>query len=184
MRIELADVHKSFGDNHVLRGVGFEVAPGEVVALAGENGAGKSTLTRVISGAHQPDAGQVRIDGAPVVLKDPQAAMARGIEVIYQEFQQNLFPHLSVAENMYVLDRECRFGRVLVSKRRMVQEAEAALENLGLNIDVRRPVGTLNVAERQMVEIAKAMTHEPALLIPPPPWTNTSRSGCSSRYGG
>ncbi|GAB3966091.1 sugar ABC transporter ATP-binding protein [Actinoallomurus acanthiterrae] len=165
MRIQLADVHKSFGDNHVLRGVGFEVGPGEVVALAGENGAGKSTLTRVISGAHQPDSGRVIIDGSPVVFKDPQAAMARGIEVIYQEFQQNLFPHLSVAENMYVLDRERRFGRLLVSKRSMAQAAEKALGELGVTVDVRRTVESLNVAERQMVEIAKAMTHEPELLI-------------------
>jgi ABC-type sugar transport system ATPase subunit len=165
MRIELADVHKSFGDNHVLRGVGFQVAPGEVLAMAGENGAGKSTITRIISGAHQPDAGRILIDGTPVVLKDPQAAMARGIEVIYQEFQQNLFPHLSVAENMYVLDRERRFGRVLVAKRRMIEAAEAALQKLDVHLDVRRPVSGLNVAERQMVEIAKAMTHEPSLLI-------------------
>ena len=82
MRIQLVGVHKSFGENHVLRGVGFEVGPGEVVALAGENGAGKSTLTRILSGAHRPDSGQVLIDGTPTVFKDPQAAMARGIEVI------------------------------------------------------------------------------------------------------
>jgi ABC-type sugar transport system ATPase subunit len=165
MRIELADVHKSFGDNHVLRGVGFQIAPGEVVAMAGENGAGKSTITRIISGAHQPDAGRILIDGTPVVLKDPQAAMARGIEVIYQEFQQNLFPHLSVAENMFVLDRERRFGHVLVAKRRMIEAAEGALRDLDVHLDVRKPVASLNVAERQMVEIAKAMTHEPSLLI-------------------
>ncbi|HZE33280.1 MAG TPA: ATP-binding cassette domain-containing protein, partial [Actinoallomurus sp.] len=163
MRIELADVHKSFGDNHVLRGVGFQIAPGEVVAMAGENGAGKSTITRIISGAHQPDAGRILIDGTPVVLKDPQAAMARGIEVIYQEFQQNLFPHLSVAENMFVLDRERRFGHVLVAKRRMIEAAEGALRDLDVHLDVRKPVASLNVAERQMVEIAKAMTHEPSL---------------------
>jgi ABC-type sugar transport system ATPase subunit len=165
MRIELTDVHKSFGDNHVLRGVGFQIAPGEVLAMAGENGAGKSTITRILSGAHQPDAGRILIDGTPIVLKDPQAAMARGIEVIYQEFQQNLFPHLSVAENMYVLDRERRFGRMLVAKRRMVEAAEAALQKLDVHLDVRRPISGLNVAERQMVEIAKAMTYEPSLLI-------------------
>ncbi|MEU9022284.1 sugar ABC transporter ATP-binding protein [Actinomadura sp. NPDC048394] len=165
MRMQLADVHKSFGENHVLRGVSLAVEPGEVVALCGENGAGKSTLTRVISGAHQPDGGRVLIDGEAAVLKDPQAAMALGIEVIYQEFQQNLFPHLSVAENMHVLDREGRFGRWSVSRRRMAEAASSALRDLGLDIDVRRPVGELGVAERQMVEIAKAMTHEPRLLI-------------------
>lgn len=165
MRLELADVHKAFGDNLVLRGVGFAVKPGEVVALAGENGAGKSTLTRVISGAYQPDSGRVIIDGEPVAFRVPQDAMARGIEVIYQEFQQNLFPHLSVAENMFVLDRERRFGRARVAKRAMAAEAERALADIGVRVDVRRPVSALGVAERQMVEIAKAMTHEPALLI-------------------
>ncbi|WP_433478622.1 sugar ABC transporter ATP-binding protein [Spirillospora sp. CA-142024] len=165
MRMQLVDVHKSFGENHVLRGVGLAVEPGEVVALCGENGAGKSTLTRVISGAHQPDGGMVLVDGRATVLKDPQAAMALGIEVIYQEFQQNLFPNLSVAENMHVLDREGRFGRLLVSRRRMAEAAASALKDLGLDIDVRRPVGELGVAGRQMVEIAKAMTHKPRLLI-------------------
>jgi ABC-type sugar transport system ATPase subunit len=165
MRMQLVDVHKSFGENHVLRGVGLAVEPGEVVALCGENGAGKSTLTRVISGAHQPDAGTVLVDGERTVLKDPQAAMALGIEVIYQEFQQNLFPNLSVAENMHVLDRENRFGRLRVSRGRMAEAAASALRELGLEIDVRRPVGELGVAERQMVEIAKAMTHRPRLLI-------------------
>ncbi|MGW4446812.1 sugar ABC transporter ATP-binding protein [Streptomyces sp. NPDC004682] len=166
MRLRLQDVTKSFGENSVLRGVTFEVGPGEVVALAGENGAGKSTLTRVISGAHQPDAGQVVIDGEPVTFKNPQQAMARGIEVIYQEFRQNLFPHLSVAENIHVLDRERRFGRLLVSRKRMAEEARSTLAALGMDgIDVLAPVGTLGVAEQQMVEIAKATSHELRLLI-------------------
>ncbi|MET8816323.1 sugar ABC transporter ATP-binding protein [Streptomyces sp. NPDC004549] len=166
MRLRLEDVTKSFGENSVLRGVTFEVGPGEVVALAGENGAGKSTLTRVISGAHQPDAGQIVIDGEPVTFKNPQGAMARGIEVIYQEFRQNLFPHLSVAENIHVLDRERRFGRLLVSRKRMAEEARSTLAALGMDgIDVLAPVGTLGVAEQQMVEIAKATSHELRLLI-------------------
>ncbi|MBB5782779.1 sugar ABC transporter ATP-binding protein [Nonomuraea jabiensis] len=165
MHLQLADVRKSFGDNSVLRGVSFDVGPGEVVALVGENGAGKSTLTRVISGAHQPDSGRLLIDGTATVFKDPQAAMAQGIEVIYQEFQQNLFPHLSVAENMYVLDRERAFGRLFVSKQRMAAEARQALRRLGMEIDVHRQVSELSVAERQMLEIAKAMTHELRLII-------------------
>ncbi|MBE1583551.1 sugar ABC transporter ATP-binding protein [Nonomuraea angiospora] len=165
MHLQLADVRKSFGDNSVLRGVSFDVGPGEVVALVGENGAGKSTLTRVISGAHQPDSGRLLIDGTATAFKDPQAAMAHGIEVIYQEFQQNLFPHLSVAENMYVLDRERVFGRLFVSKQRMAAEARQALRRLGMEIDVHRQVSELSVAERQMLEIAKAMTHELRLII-------------------
>jgi ABC-type sugar transport system ATPase subunit len=166
MRLQLRDVTKSFGENSVLRGVTFEVGPGEVVALAGENGAGKSTLTRVISGAHQPDSGQVLIDDEPVTFKNPQGAMARGIEVIYQEFRQNLFPHLTVAENIHVLDRERRFGRLLVSRKRMAREARSALAELGMDdIDVLRPVGTLGVAQQQMVEIAKALSQKARVII-------------------
>jgi ABC-type sugar transport system ATPase subunit len=165
MRLRLADIHKSFGGNAILKGVDFEAAPGEIVALAGENGAGKSTLTRVVSGAHRPDSGQILIDGAPVSFKEPQDAMALGIEVIYQEFRQNLFPHLSVAENIHVLDRERRFGRWLVAKDRMAERARAVLAGLGMDIDVRRPVGSLSVAEQQMVEIAKATSRDLRLLI-------------------
>ncbi len=165
MHLRLEGIRKSFGDNTILQGVDFEVAPGEVVALAGENGAGKSTLTRVISGAHQPDSGRLLADGRPVSFREPQDAMALGIEVIYQEFRQNLFPHLSVAENIHVLDRERRFGRLLVSRERMAREAAAVLADLGMDIDVRRPVGSLGVAEQQMVEIAKATSRSLRLLI-------------------
>jgi ABC-type sugar transport system ATPase subunit len=166
MHLQLDDIYKSFGDNSVLKGVSFEVRPGEVVALAGENGAGKSTLTRVVSGAYRPDGGRLLLDGEAVVLKDPQAAMDRGIEVIYQEFRQNLFPHLSVAENIHVLDRERKFGRFLVSKSAMERDAEESLARIGMaGIDVRRPVGSLGVAEQQMVEIAKATGARLRLLI-------------------
>jgi ABC-type sugar transport system ATPase subunit len=165
MRLRLADIHTSFGDNEILKGVDFEAAPGEVVALAGENGAGKSTLTRVISGAHRPDSGTILVDGVPVSFREPQDAMALGIEVIYQEFRQNLFPHLSVAENIHVLDRERRFGRWLVSKNRMAERAESVLAGLGTDLDVRRPVGSLSVAEQQMVEIAKATSRDLRLLV-------------------
>ncbi|GHJ37246.1 sugar ABC transporter ATP-binding protein [Streptomyces sp. TS71-3] len=165
MHLRLHGIRKSFGDNDILKGVTFEVAPGEVVALAGENGAGKSTLTRVISGAHQPDSGTVEIDGKAVAFKEPQDAMALGIGVIYQEFRQNLFPQLSVAENIHVLDREKRFGRLLVRRERMFREAGAALGDLGMDIDPRRPVGSLSVAEQQMVEIARATSRSLSLLI-------------------
>jgi ABC-type sugar transport system ATPase subunit len=165
MQLHVTDICKSFGDNSVLKGVTFEVGPGEIVALVGENGAGKSTLTRVISGAHPPDSGQLLIDGEPVTFKNPQAAMARGIEVIYQEFRQNLFPHLTVAENIHMLDQGHQFGRFLVSKDRMARQARSMMAALGMSLDVRRPVGTLSVAEQQMVEIAKATSHDLRMLI-------------------
>jgi ABC-type sugar transport system ATPase subunit len=163
--LRLSGVHKSFAENRVLRGVDLQVSGGEVVALVGENGAGKSTLTRIISGVYRPDEGVVVVDGEQVSFRDPQDAMTRGIQVIYQEFRQNLFPHLSVAENLFVREEGRRFGRLLVSKKRMAKEAAELLAAIGVQVDPRAEVGRLSVAEQQMVEIAKAIGHHLDLLI-------------------
>lgn len=165
MKLTLHGIQKSFGDNAVLKGIDLSIAGGEVVALVGENGAGKSTLTRVISGVYRPEGGSVDIDGEPVAFRGPQDAMARGIQVIYQEFRQNLFPNLSVAQNLYVKEEGRQFGRFLVSKKRMAKEAAAAMAGLGMRIDPNTPVGRLGVAEQQMVEIAKAIGHHLNVLV-------------------
>lgn len=165
MKLTVKSVHKSFGDNAVLRGVDLEVHGGEVLGLVGENGAGKSTLTRVVSGVYQPDSGSLSIDDAPVTFHRPQDAMARGIQVIYQEFRQNLFPQLSVAENLFVREEGSSHGRLLVSKRRLARSAERLLKQIGIDVDPGTPVGRLSVAQQQMVEIAKAIGHNLELLI-------------------
>jgi ribose transport system ATP-binding protein len=165
MNITLNDIHKSFGDTAVLTGVTLEVKGGEVLALVGENGAGKSTLTRVISGAYRPDSGQILVDGEPVSLKRPQDAMARGIRVIYQEFLQNIFPHLSVSENMFTLDEHASFGRLFVSKKRMAKKATELMTRIGLHADPHALAETLSIGELQMLEIAKSMAHDTKLLI-------------------
>ncbi|HWC83227.1 MAG TPA: sugar ABC transporter ATP-binding protein [Pseudonocardiaceae bacterium] len=165
MRLHVNGVVKRFGDNTVLDGVDLEVGAGEVVALVGENGAGKSTLTRVISGAYRPDGGGLAIDGDPVSFRHPDDAMAHGIQVIYQEFRQNLFPNLSVAENLFVREEGRRFGKTLVAKAKMAEETTKLLSGMGMHIDPRAKVGRLRVAEQQLVEIAKAMTHRLKLLI-------------------
>jgi len=165
MQLSVHDVYKSFADNSVLRGVTLAVNPGEVLALVGENGAGKSTLTRVISGVYRPDGGSLAVDGHQVAFRSPQDAMDRGIQVIYQEFRQNLFSQLSVAENLFVREEGRRFGRLFVSKARMAGEAAKLLESIGVHVDPHREVGRLSVAEQQMVEIAKAIGHKLDLLI-------------------
>lgn len=148
MRLQLHDVHKSFGANEVLRGIDLDISGGEVVALVGENGAGKSTLTRIISGAHRPTSGHVLIDGEPVSLDRPQDALALGIQVIYQEFSNNLFPALDVAQNLFVLDEHRTYGRLLVNRSRMRSDATALMARIGLDVDPRRPVSSLGVAEQ------------------------------------
>src|SRR5690242_13825134 len=131
MQLTVHGIHKSFGDNAVLKGIDLAISGGEVVALVGENGAGKSTLTRVISGVYRPDGGSLSIDGETVAFRGPQDAMSRGIQVIYQEFRQNLFPNLSVAQNLYVKEEGRQFGRFLVSSKGMAKEASAAMAALG-----------------------------------------------------
>lgn len=165
MRLQLHDVHKSFGENEVLRGVDLDICGGEVVALVGENGAGKSTLTRIVAGAYRPTSGQVLVDGAPVSLGRPQDALALGIQVIYQEFSNNLFPALDVAQNLFVLDEHRTYGRFLVNRSRMRRDATALMARIGLDVDPRRPVSSLGVAEQQMLEIAKAIGHDVKLLV-------------------
>ena len=165
MRLQLDDIHKRFGENEVLRGIDLSVESGQILALVGENGAGKSTLTRVISGAHQPNAGVLIIDGDEVRFNKPQDAMAAGIRVIYQEFRQNLFPHLDVAQNLFVLDLGGRFGRLFVRRGAMREAAKELLLSVGLDVDTAREVASLSVAEQQQLEIAKAISEDVKLLI-------------------
>jgi ribose transport system ATP-binding protein len=165
MQLKLRGIRKRFGENEVLRGIDLTVRGGEVVALLGENGAGKSTLTRVISGVYHAEEGTVEIDGAPVTLNKPQDAMDAGIQVIYQEFRHNLFPQLTVAENLYTGDRSGRHGRVWSKRTRMVRDAAELLTGLGMTMDPTSLVQDLSVPQQQMLAIAKAIGERANLLI-------------------
>nr|WP_249123255.1 MULTISPECIES: sugar ABC transporter ATP-binding protein [unclassified Bradyrhizobium] len=161
--LALTGVRKRFGGVVALNGVSFALRAGEVHALVGENGAGKSTLIKILCGIVARDAGTIILDGAPYDPHGPAQAKACGIQVVHQEF--NLLPYLSVAENICFenLPRK-RFGRV----DRAVLEARArrALDAIGLNdVDVRRPVETLGVAHRQLVEIARALMDDSRILV-------------------
>ena len=159
--LRMAGIAKSFPGVRALRGVDFEVGRGEVHALLGENGAGKSTLLKILAGAQAPDAGSITFDGAEVRLASPHAAQLLGIVTIYQEF--NLIPTLSVAENVFIGRLPVRAGRVdwrLLHRR----TAELAAE-VGLEVDPRRLVADLSVAEQQMVEIARALSMAAKLVV-------------------
>jgi simple sugar transport system ATP-binding protein len=137
--------------------VSLAVEPGQIHAVLGENGAGKSTLMKIIYGAVKPDAGQIRFDGHPVAIRDPRAARALGIAMVFQHF--SLFETLSVAENVWLgLDRAMPLAQV-------VRRIRATAEVYGLPIDPLRPVHTLAVGQMQRVEIIRALLTEPRLLI-------------------
>src|SRR5580765_4601068 len=115
-RLRLVGIDKTFGATHALRNVSLEVGAGEVHALIGENGAGKSTLMKILSGADQPDAGRIELDGEPFHPENPLHASRRGVVMIYQEL--NLAPHLSVEENILLGVEPSRLGWIDRKKRR------------------------------------------------------------------
>ena len=154
----LTAITKSFGGVRALRGVDFDLRPGEVHALIGENGAGKSTLMRVLGGEMAATTGEIRIDGESVDFRNPRAARARGIAIIHQELA--LAPDLSVAENIFLGD----LSRV-ISWAALRSRAKALIDTLGFEIDPGRRVGSLAVAHQQVVEIAKALSRKLKIIV-------------------
>ena len=154
-RLSISDVVKAFGNRQVLHGVSLVVQPGEVHGLLGENGAGKSTLLNILSGVFAKDAGTIQIDGHPVTITSPRSATDAGIAMIHQELQQ--VPELTVAQNIFLGAALCRGGGLLVDRARQQAEALRLLAPLDPTIDVTAPVKGLRVAQRQLVEIAKAL---------------------------
>ena len=160
--LEMRGISKSFPGVRALADVSFEILAGEVHALMGENGAGKSTLMKILAGAYSSDSGEIAVQGTPVQIDSPQKAYDLGINIIYQEF--NLVPQLSVAENIF-LGREPRGSLGWLNASRMRDEAQALMKDLGVEMDVRTPVGRLPVAMQQMVEIAKATSRKSRIIV-------------------
>ncbi|MEU2436120.1 sugar ABC transporter ATP-binding protein [Streptomyces rubradiris] len=178
--LALKGVSKSFGAVRALRDVSLELLPGEAHALAGENGAGKSTLIKTLAGVHRPDAGQVLLDGEPVVFHGPGDARAAGIAVIHQE--PTLFPDLSVAENIFMGRGPTRaLGRI---DHKATREATAALmRRLGVGLDPERPARGLSIADQQLVEIAKALSSDARVLIMDEPTAALTGSEAARLFG-
>jgi len=151
--LQAAGIAKAFGPVTVLHDLSLDVRPGEVHAVIGENGAGKSTLMKLFAGHLQPTAGEIRMDGAPVTLRTPVEAEARGIALVHQEIL--LAPDLTVAQNLY-LGREIRRG-LMMDDRNMRAGARRVLGELGAQIDPDAIVGRLSIAQRQLVQIARVL---------------------------
>src|SRR4051794_17134238 len=162
-RLRAAGIRKRFGDVEVLRGVDFEVRPGEVHALLGGNGAGKSTLMKVLEGVHRPDGGTIELDGEPVELNSPQDAREHGISMVFQEF--SLVPSLSVSENLS-LGAEPRTGGGFLDDHAARRAAGERLGRLDADIDPGVQVRRLSTAYWQLIEIAEGADREDARADP------------------
>jgi ABC-type sugar transport system ATPase subunit len=164
--LQLEHISKSFPGVKALDDVHFEMNAGEIHALLGENGAGKSTLIKIISGVYKPDAGSIKLDGQPISFNNPREAQAKGIATIYQEL--SLYPELTVAENIFMGHAPKRtVGPVrIIDWKTINARAAELLASLNItDLDVRRKVGSLNVGNRQRVEIAKALSINARVLI-------------------
>jgi len=173
VRLRMTGIYKSFGSTKALVGVDLEVRPAEVHALVGENGAGKSTLMKVLSGALQPEAGEMVLDGAAYAPRDPLAARAAGVAMIYQEL--SLAPDLSVEENVLLGVEPSSLG--FVRRREMrakVQEALALLHHGDIHPAAR--VRDLSIGAQQLVEVARALAARARVVVMDEPTSSLSQA--------
>lgn len=161
--LQMSHITKRFPGVLALSNVDFSLRRGEVHALLGENGAGKSTLMKILSGVYQPDEGNIVFEDQPVSFSSPLSAQQAGITIIHQEF--NLFPELTVEENIFIGREFCKNNRWRLDEKQQRQAATEILQKLNLNISPDTLVADLTVAQQQMVEIAKAISVNAKILI-------------------
>ena len=160
--LRMTHISKSFAGVHALRGVQFDLFPGEVHALLGENGAGKSTLVKVMTGVHQPDSGEIYLNGSQVHFSDALQSRQAGIAAIYQEL--SLFPDLDVAENIFVGRQPTTTGG-RIDWRGLYSQADQLLDSLGVHMNLKQKARNLSIAQQQMIEIARALSVNARILI-------------------
>ena len=160
--LTLRNVSKVYAGTTALKGIDFDVRAGAVNVLVGENGAGKSTMMKIIAGVEQPSSGEMLLDGAPITLRSTEDARRRGIGIVFQEL--NLFPNLSIVENLFISREITRAGHAIdvAAQEARARELLKALEH---DLDPRTPVGELRIGEQQIIEIAKALSQAARILI-------------------
>lgn len=161
--ISMRQIDKRFPGVHALRSIDFELRPGEIHALVGENGAGKSTMMKIMTGIHQKDSGEIWYLGHPFNPRDPKHALEAGIGIVHQEL--NMMDHLTVAENIFIGRESMQGNRLFLDKRTQNRRAAELFRRLNMNIDPTETLGKLTVGKQQMVEIAKAVSHDLRVLI-------------------
>jgi ABC-type sugar transport system ATPase subunit len=161
--LEVKNISKRFGGVKALEQIDLYLDKGETLGLVGENGAGKSTLIKILAGAIKPDSGDIYLDGNKVEINDPRAAMNHGIGVIYQEF--NLVPPLSVAKNLFLGNPPVNKLFRTINENKLNKDAHNLLISLGVDINPRALVRDISVAQKQIVEICKALTFSLKIII-------------------
>ncbi len=160
--LEMKGIDKRFSGVHALKSANLELREGEVHALMGENGAGKSTLMKVLCGIHKRNGGEVILFGEPVDFSNIKESQDAGISIIHQEL--NMMNHLTVAQNIYI-GREPMVNGIYIDDKKMEEDAKVLFDRIGIDIDPSVKVGSLTVGRQQMVEIAKAISHDSKILI-------------------
>ena len=176
--LQMNHITKLFPGVRALDDVRFDLKPGEIHAIVGENGAGKSTLIKVLTGVHQPDSGEIVLDGKPIVMSDPIVARKHGIAAIFQHAAS--YPDLSVAENIFI-GHEFKVGP-LINWRKANREAQKLLTSVGANFPPTASVGSLSVAQQQLVEIAKALSQNARILVMDEPTAALSKRESEDLY--
>ncbi|WAT01103.1 sugar ABC transporter ATP-binding protein [Rouxiella chamberiensis] len=161
-RLSMQGITKIYGSVAAIEGVDFSVVSGEVHALIGENGAGKSTLLNILSGVREANAGEIKVDGTVVKMKNPLSARHAGIAMIHQELQH--VPELSVAQNMFLGRPLTRYKGLFVNKKAQLARAITILKTLDPSINPDEPIKNLKVAQQQIVEIARALLDDAKII--------------------
>lgn len=172
--LSLHGIDKSFGSNHVLRDVSLSLPAGQVTVLMGANGAGKSTLVKILSGVHARDAGEIMLGSAAFAPKSPLAARAAGVVTVHQGIDDGVIPDLDVAANLMLEELATGHTGLLYRRTALRKRAAEVAERMGLELDLRRPVRELGLADRQMVAIARALSANPQVLILDEPTSSLS----------
>lgn len=161
--VEMRDVSKAFPGVKALDGVHLEVKSGEVHALMGENGAGKSTLMKILNGLHQPDSGEILFYGKREKIENPSKALSLGLAMIYQEL--NPIKEMNVAENIFIGREPMKKGNLFIDFNKMYQQAKTLLQEYGLNISPKQKMNRLSTAQKQMIEIIKAVSLNASVIV-------------------
>jgi ribose transport system ATP-binding protein len=178
--LQFDHIEKSFSGVRVLKDVSFALPTGHTLGLVGENGAGKSTLMNILGGNHQPDAGHMKLDGQPYAPRHPTDATRRGVAFIHQEL--NLFPNLTIAENIFLTDFPKTAGLPWIDQRSLRTRTVDLLMQVGLNLPPETLVERLSAGERQLVEIARALSIDARLIILDEPTTSLSAPETESLF--